>query len=159
VTSADDPFVRASGMTREEYDQMQAQIDARIRAANDRRRQRDEFWGPEGHGRMTKLCRLFPGLRHGVPGVDPWDQMALLRWLCTSGAVTSGSGHAAKFVLHVWNSQIDWAAVARAPVGDGDGLGLRRVKLEPFNLRYALGVWDDEHEAAFRQWVNLPFFP
>lgn len=120
-----------------------------------------ERWGEDnGAPRMTKLCHAFPTLR-GVPGTDPWNAMVFLRWLCTSGAVTTGSRFAGQFVLQVWNPTTDWAQVALAPAGP-EGLGLRADevgRLEPFNLVRALAHWDSDHEDALRSWVELPFWP
>lgn len=116
-----------------------------------------ERWGNDAAERMRRLCRAFPSLR-GVPGADPWDAMHLLAWLCTSGAVTTGSRHAAKFVLQVWNNSTDWAELARKPTAE-EGLGLADVEFEPFNAVQALAVWDTEHDNAFRAWCELPFWP
>lgn len=100
---------------------------------------------------MVQLRDSFPSLRydfgprseHGYdcPEGNPseWDPVVLDNWV-TGGAGTSGSRAAAAFVLNVWNSTYEW-------------------KVGPFNLRYALGVWDSEHQAAFRAWVMEPFFP
>jgi hypothetical protein len=76
----------------------------------------------------------------------------------TSGAVTTDSGNAARFVLQVWNSSLDWAALAMAPPSE-EGLGLEGVELEPFNILQSLTSWDSEHERAFQSWVELPFWP
>src|SRR5688572_31267540 len=80
-----------------------------------------------------------PTLR-GVPGTDPWNAMQLLEWLCTSGGVTTGSRHAARFVLQVWNPSTDWGALAMAPPAE-EGLGLKGVELAPFNVVEALALW------------------
>jgi hypothetical protein len=106
---------------------------------------------------MTRLCRSFPTLR-GVPGADPWNAMQLLEWLCTSGGVTTGSKHAARFVLQVWNPSTDWGALAMTPPAE-EGLGLKGVELAPFNAVEALAVWDSDHGRAFREWCELPFWP
>jgi hypothetical protein len=119
-----------------------------------------ERWGAGGvaaGGRMTRLCNAFPTLR-GVPGTDPWNAMRFLEWLCASGAVTGGSRHAGRFVLQVWNASDDWGALAGAPVAEG-GLGLKGVELLPFNVVDALASWDSDHTRAFRDWVELPFWP
>jgi len=113
-------------------------------------------WGV-GEQRMVSLCQRFPTLRT-ADGTDPWNPDRLLRWLLTSGAPTGGSRHAAKFVLSVWNTSTDWGAYARQPVSEG-GLGLVDVEFEAFNVVHAMGVWDDEHQAAFMAWCELPFWP
>ena len=115
-----------------------------------------EKWG-EGNERMVRLCRAFPTLR-GVPGTDPWNALHLLEWLCTSGGVTTGSSHAARFILQVWNPSTDWGALAMKSLSE-EGLGLQNVELQPFNVVKALAVWDSEHEAAFLAWAELPFWP
>lgn len=72
---------------------------------------RRELWGEIGPGAMTRLAKLFPSLRD-APGVDPWDALKLLDWLC-SGAATSGNTAAGLFVLGVWNDS-DWTEIAHA---------------------------------------------
>ena len=111
-----------------------------------------ERWGTEPEERMRRLCASFPTLR-GAPGTDPWDALRLVEWLCTSGAVTTGSRFAGQFVLQVWNPTTDWGAQAKV------SLGLTEVALPPFNVVLALAHWDDDHEGAFRAWAELPFWP
>jgi hypothetical protein len=114
-------------------------------------------WGSDPAERMERLCRAFPTLR-GQPGTSPWNAMHLLEWLCTGGGVTTGSHHAARFVLQVWNSSTDWGALAmKTP--EKEGLGLASVELSAFNVVQALAVWDSDHESAFRHWCELPFWP
>jgi len=116
-----------------------------------------EKWGEGSSQRMVRLSHAFPTLP-GVPGTDPWNAMHLLEWLCTSGAVTTGGKHAARFVLQVWNPSTDWGALAMKPAAD-EGLGLKDVELAPFNVVEALAVWDSDHDRAFREWCELPFWP
>lgn len=143
-----------------EPDVVETAIDE-LEQARTKRAAVDKLWGNGGSAeRMSRLCETLPTLR-GVPGTRPWDAMALLRWLCTSGAVTSGSGHAARFVLQVWCADQDWAALATAPESE-QGLGLRADEMraiEPFNPVAALAVWDWSHSAAFVMWCQLPFWP
>jgi hypothetical protein len=73
---------------------------------------RRELWGEVGPGAMTRLARMFPLLRM-AEGIEPWDATQLLKWLCSSPAVTSGSFYAALFVLGVWNSGVDWGEAAK----------------------------------------------
>ena len=110
-----------------------------------------DVWGT-GPAAMEKLCAMFPTLRD-AEGTSPWDADKLLRWLCTSSAVTAGGDCAARFVLQVWNSTAEWKYVAAEH--DIDGAEAAR----PFNVVEAMGRWDDEHQAAFRAWVEMPFFP
>jgi hypothetical protein len=115
-----------------------------------------EKWGT-GDERMVRLCHAFPTLR-GVPGTDPWNALRFLEWLCTSGGVTTGSKHAGRFVLQVWNPSTDWGALAMQPLAE-EGLGLKDVELAPFNVVQALAAWDSDHERAFCDWAELPFWP
>lgn len=66
-------------------------------------------WHPDRRKAMTQLCRLFPTL-HEAP-VDPWSADRFIAWALLYGH-GSGSAHAARFVLGVWNSTADWPAVA-----------------------------------------------
>lgn len=128
---------------------------AKQRVISERRK---TLWGDApGQNAMANLCTLFPSLR-GVPGTDPWDSMLLLRWLLTSEAVTTGSIHAAKFVLQVWNSRADYQQGARDDVQDG-GLGLHDAVFTPFNVVEALAAWDGLHTKAFLTWAETPFWP
>lgn len=104
---------------------------------------------------MTALCAHFPSLR-GVPGTEPWEVVALLDWLVNSGAPTSGSRHAALFVLSVWSSgPTDWEEVAHVnEVPNSDRL--RDIR---FDLTHAWAVWDDLHRDAVLAWLLNPFYP
>ncbi len=90
--------------------------------------------------RMTLLAQTFPSLVDGVPGIAPWDALALDHWAETSPAVTSGSLVAARFLLHVWNDQTDWQSGR-------------------FSLREAYAVWDAEHWTAMLAFLDTPVFP
>ncbi|MCU1277093.1 MAG: hypothetical protein JWM53_639 [bacterium] len=83
---------------------------------------RRELWGEIGPGAMTRLAKLFPSLRD-APGLDPWDALKLLDWLC-SAAATSGNTAAGLFVLGVWNDE-DWIEVARAELPERQCNGCR----------------------------------
>lgn len=95
--------------------------------------------------RMSQLAESFHQLRHGVPGVRPFDAQKLARWLKTSGAVTSGSGHAARFVLSVWIGEVELKRDFRG--------------VATFDMHAALKCWDDGHRAAFMAWVRAPWWP
>jgi len=74
---------------------------------------RRTMW-PEGSSeQMSALAKLFPTMTRWdgskVPGTDPWDPHELVHWLNTGGEPTSGSRHAAMFLLSVWNRD-DWCA-------------------------------------------------
>ncbi len=66
--------------------------------ASDCRRAR---WNDSLTVAMSELANLFPTMR-GVPGTNPWNVEALIAWMNT-GAPTTGSWHAAMFLLGVWN--------------------------------------------------------
>lgn len=87
---------------------------------------------------MAWLCRQFPTLRH-AHGADPFDADALDVWV-RSGAATSASRNAVRFVLQVWNSGEAW-------------------KAGPFNVVDAMAGWDDAHRAGFLRWAADPWFP
>lgn len=101
-------------------------------------------WPRDGREAMTALSRLFPTLR-GVPGTDPWDVDAFLAW-SQSGALTSGSGWAARFLLSVWNPRTDWREYGFPGAGR-------------FDLMEAWDLLDDPHRAAIRAWLDAPFWP
>ena len=88
--------------------------------------------------RMAELAESFPTLE-GAPGVAPFDAERLDQW-ADGGGRGSGSQHAVRFILAVWNYRNDWK------VGD-------------FNAVRAMGVWDDSHRDAFRQWCAEPWWP
>lgn len=119
----------------------------RIVAEMEAERERRARWPENGSEAMTVLGEMFPSMR-GVPGVKPWNAMALVDWL-NSGAPTSGSWHAAMFLLHVWNIDTDWRK---------EGLKAR-AGYGRFNLGRAMASWDDAHRRACLAWVEAPFFP
>lgn len=88
--------------------------------------------------RMSALAERFHTLE-GRPGVRPWDPVELERSAREDGWAGSGARHATAFVLSVWNPRADWT--------------LR------FDLVSAWGVWDDRHRAAFRSWLDAPWWP
>ena len=126
----------------------------RDQARADRRR---ELWSDDVDQQMARLAWSFPALRRadGI-GEHDWDREAFLRWLVSS-APTACAWHAGRFVLSVWSSSTNWNAIARAEneelVEDDPDLDLR------FDLVLAMATWDDEHRAAFAQWIQVPFFP
>lgn len=125
--------------------------------------------------RMTALALSFPTLRD-VPGVDPWDAAAVEAWL-REGAGGSGSRHAARFALGVWNMRqyvVSADAVRRAlgvpverdgweaaPISAGEWAPpARAFALDgyAFDAHAALAVWDAEHRAAFLAWASAPWW-
>ncbi len=89
-------------------------------------------------GCMDELILSFPTLGQ-AEGVCPWDERRFAAWAC-GPAPSHGARCAARFVLSVWNSKRQW-------------------KCGAFDLMEALGCWDDEHRAAFMQWVRAPWWP
>ena len=122
-------------------------VIADLEAAEERRGR----WPEGGAAAMSQLASSFPSLA-GAPGVRPWDQNALLSWLCTEG-LSHGELLAARFVLGVWNPSTKWDDIAREEGLPFPGHAVR------FDFFEAAGVWDRNHLAAFAAWVDAPFFP
>jgi len=122
-----------------------------LEEAKERSERTTALFGLEGRDRMASLGLRFPTLKN-ADGVNPWNPERLVRWLYLSGAPTGGSTHAAKFLLTVWNSSEDWGLYARE-------IGIPEATWAPFNVVRAMGVWDEEHQAAFRLWCTYPFWP
>lgn len=94
----------------------------------------------DGDGYGGKVCALaesFPSLR-GKPGVRPWDPIALDNYMKKSGAGTSGSLAAARFILSVWNTTEKWK-IGKFTLGD-------------------VAKFDDAHARAFALWAANPYF-
>lgn len=101
--------------------------------------------------RMTLLCQSFPTLR-GAPGASPWEQRKFAQW-ASGPARTSGSSHAAAFVLGVWNG-------CCFELGDEPAW----FQTKPYSVRVfdpvaALAAWDEAHASAFIRWCMDPFYP
>jgi hypothetical protein len=94
--------------------------------------------------KMTALCNTFPSLRN-KPGTDPWDPVKLAHYMGTSGAGTSGSLAAARFVLAVFNTTAEWKELANDE------------RPGRFTLR-DLQSFDGDHMAAFSAWARAPWF-
>ena len=97
---------------------------------------------------MSELANLFPTMR-GVPGTNPWNVEALIAWMNT-GAPTTGSWHAAMFLLGVWNPHTKW---------NQEGLKMRKGASGKFDLFAAMQGWDQQHIDAAVEWIRNPFFP
>ncbi len=111
-----------------------------------------KVYGEAGRGAMTRLAKTFPSLEN-APGVNPWNQDELLKW-AASGVLSHGEVLAAKFILAVWNPSTDWEEVANKM-----GFLEKDQSFKRFDLFEAMNVWDPEHVAAARQWMDLCFFP
>lgn len=94
---------------------------------------------------MMALVQSFPSLKRDAvyyrkngPSFE-FDARKLNCW-ARSAAVTSGSLHAALFILSVWDPSHRWTAGR-------------------FNVCRAFQVWDEPHCDAFRAWAARPWFP
>ncbi len=101
-------------------------------------------WPEDGRLAMTALAKLLPSMRD-VPGIDPWNADELIAW-CRTGAPTSGSGWAARFLLSVWNPSTNWNELGLPGAGR-------------FDLMEAWPVLDEAHQAAILKWLDAPFWP
>jgi hypothetical protein len=88
----------------------------------------------------------------GPRGLEPWDSLAFLKWLCST-PLSHGEVLAGRLILGVWNTNTDWVAEAKK-AGFEAPLAAKR-----FDLLEAAGVWDDAHLAALRAWLEHPDFP
>lgn len=102
-------------------------------------------------GAMAKLASLFPSLS-GRPGTEPWDAIAMLRYLCTGGG-SHGEKLAARFLLGVWSPDENWVEVAK-----NNGISNAET-VKRFDIFEAVGAWDDEHRLALHTWIETPFWP
>lgn len=102
--------------------------------------------------KMAELSFSFPSSEVFEGALAPWNQLELLRMLCNEGW-SHGERATAQFLLSVWNPGTDWVEMAREHgIEDPEHAGR-------FDLHDALGVWDDEHRAAFLAWVKAPWWP
>jgi hypothetical protein len=133
------------------------QLEEGRREGVGQRRRRLEMWPhtPTGDldpdAAMTRLASLFPSLRDAA-GVKPWNVEAFVTWTC-GPAPGGGAIEAARFVLQVWSSDVDWTEFARE-VGIEGGSALA-----PFNVVRAMGRWDRDHAEAMLAWLRAPFYP
>ena len=88
--------------------------------------------------KMTALAGTFPTLATAA-GVEPFEQEELDKW-AAAGNGGSGARHAARFLLHVFNSNVEWES-------------------GPFVLSDAMACWDAHHRAAFVAWCKAPWWP
>jgi hypothetical protein len=87
---------------------------------------------------IEALAASFPSLR-GAPYLSPWDAAGFDEW-AAEDARSPLAVFTARFVLEVWNPGNDW-------------------NCGPFELTAAMQTWDEAHLAAFRAWVNAPWWP
>lgn len=89
---------------------------------------------------VQEIVKQFPSLCSAP--VVPWSAAKFYRWAKTSPAITSGSHHAAAFVLSVWDPDGPWS----------------KGHLH-FSVVKAFQHWDDAHRSAFRTWAERPWWP
>ena len=114
-------------------------------------------WVHDLHDRMVQLAALFPSFcdridRRELLG-DGWSAKEIDKWAC-SGAVTSGSLHAARFLLAVWSGRA-YDYPQRRP----HTRVIRRFECGVFDVVAAMGSWDLWHRAAFNAWSRDPWWP
>lgn len=127
---------------------LRAEAKHEIFLSIERQRQQRARWNDSLTVAMSELANLFPTMR-GVPGTNPWNVEALIAWMNT-GAPTTGSWHAAMFLLGVWNPHTKW---------NQEGLKMRKGASGKFDLFAAMHGWDQQHIEAALEWINNPFFP
>jgi hypothetical protein len=108
------------------------------------------FEWPEAK-RFQAIASSFPALR-GVPGIESWHPIVLLRWICEGGH-SHGEVLAARFVLGVWNTSTDWPELAKELAFPYPTAAKR------FDLFEAMQTWDDGQRAAFVAWARDAYFP
>jgi hypothetical protein len=131
-----------------ENDEIANEAIEEFKASMEREQRRRERWPGSGPQQMAALAQLFPTMR-GVPGTDPWNVERLIAWLNT-GAPTSGSWHAAMFLLGVWNPHTKW---------NQQGVKMRKGASGKFDLFAACAAWDHQHLQAMQEWIAAPFWP
>jgi hypothetical protein len=131
-----------------ECESLRAEAKREIFAAIERGKQHRARWPENLNHAMSVLANLFPTMQ-GVPGTDPWNVEQLIAWMNT-GAPTTGSWHAAMFLLGVWNPHTKW---------NQEGVKMRKGSSGKFDLFAAMHGWDQQHIEAAMVWINNPFFP
>lgn len=74
-------------------------------------RERCKEWPTDRLQAMAALVSLFPTLRT-ASGVHPWNATEFVRWAALH-VHGSGSAHAVRFVLSVWNPSTDWREILK----------------------------------------------
>ena len=89
--------------------------------------------------KIAFVAQTLPCLR-GVPGVAPWNAVALDAWATRSRPRPSPEQHyAVQFLLSIWDSQSEWRSGC-------------------FDVMSALRVWDHQHREAFLSWARNPWW-
>jgi len=68
-------------------------------------------WSTDRRQAMSQLASLFPTLSMAT-GVKPWNACQFVKWAAMHGHC-SGSAHAVRFVLSVWNADADWRQILK----------------------------------------------
>ena len=68
-------------------------------------------WSENRYQAMSELAGLFPTLET-ASGVKPWKVTQFVRWAIFHGHC-SGSAHAVRFLLSVWNPDSDWREILK----------------------------------------------
>ena len=131
-----------------ECESLRAEAKREIFLSIERQRLQRARWPENLNHAMSELAQLFPTM-HGVPGTNPWNVEQLIAWMNT-GAPTTGSWHAAMFLLGVWNPHTKW---------NQEGLKMRKGASGKFDLFAAMHGWDQQHIETALEWINNPFFP
>lgn len=91
------------------------------------RNERVQAWPANRRQAMSELVSLFPTLR-GATGVRPWHATEFVRWAALHGHC-SGSAHAVRFVLSVWNPSADWREILKeAKASDEDRVPYQAIQ-------------------------------
>lgn len=89
--------------------------------------------------KIAFVAQTLPCLR-GVPGVAPWNAIALDAWATRSRPRPRPEQHyAVQFLLSVWDPQSEWRSGC-------------------FDVMGALRVWDRQHREAFLSWARNPWW-
>lgn len=132
----------------QEERELHEQAAREINESIERQHRQRARWPDDLRKAMAELAKLFPTMRD-VPGTDPWDVHQLMAWMNT-GAPTTGSWHAAMFLLGVWNPHTKW---------NQEGVKMKKSATGKFDLFVAMHGWDQQHIDAAREWIANPFFP
>jgi hypothetical protein len=104
---------------------------------------------PNNYPKMTLLARTFHGLAQAP--LEPFDAGVLDRW---AKGLCHGHLCAVSFVLSVWSGSTGASDIKKKAAER-----LWVWKSPRFDLHEALGVWDDDHRAAFLAWTRNPWWP
>lgn len=77
---------------------------------------------------MSELAGLFPTLKR-ASGVKPWNASQFVRWAIFHGH-GSGSAHAVRFLLSVWNPDSDWREILKEAKASHENQTLYQTMLQ-----------------------------